>query len=118
MDPVYDAIRRSNLVIWAMPMYWGYMTAQMKTLVDRMEAIASEGVFRGKSFVVILTYRHHYQSTLAFFERVFANYFRVGLHTISFRSVDATTGCDIHVDSRPDVLEAAYRLGKSLPSVS
>jgi len=114
MDAVYEAVRRANLVVWAIPMYWGYMTAQTKILVDRMEAIASHSVFRGKTFVVILTYRHHYESTLAFFRRVFVDYFGVNLHTITFRSVDATSGQDIHVRTRPDVLESALNLGRSL----
>ncbi len=114
MDAVYEAVRGSDLVVWATPMYWGYMTAQMKLLVDRMEAIASPRVFRGKTFLVILTYRHHYESTLAFFQRVFANYFGVRLYSITFRSVDETTGEDIHVRARPEVLNSALELGRDL----
>jgi multimeric flavodoxin WrbA len=97
-------------------MYWGYMTAQMKTMLDRMEAIASRRILKGKVFVVILTFRHHYESTLAFFKRVFLDYFGVELHTVLFRSVDQSTGEDIHVNARPEMLDSAYRLGVDLSS--
>lgn len=32
------------------------MTAQLKTVVDRMEAIASEKYFKGKAIVLVATY--------------------------------------------------------------
>lgn len=43
MTEIYAAYKGSDLVVWATPMYWGYMTAQMKAVLDRMEALAWEG---------------------------------------------------------------------------
>ncbi len=40
MEVVYAAFDEADLVVWATPMYWGYMTAQLKAPLDRMEALA------------------------------------------------------------------------------
>ena len=37
MSLIYDAYRGADLVVWASPMYWGYITAQMKTVQDRWQ---------------------------------------------------------------------------------
>ena len=77
MQQIYDVFADADIVVWATPMYWGYMTAQMKTALDRMESLAMnvERYWLDKEFVAILTYRHHYQSTIGFFERV-QSYFK------------------------------------------
>ncbi|MCK4318845.1 flavodoxin family protein, partial [Candidatus Bathyarchaeota archaeon] len=67
MTAIYGAYREADLVVWATPMYWGYLTAQLKTVQDRMEALAWSG-FGGKVFAVIVTYRHHCESAVAMFE--------------------------------------------------
>jgi multimeric flavodoxin WrbA len=67
MQQIYSAFVDANIVVWATPMYWGYMTAQLKTILDRMEALACgpEENWKGKTFVAIITYHYHYQSSLS-----------------------------------------------------
>lgn len=115
MHEIYSAFADSDFVVWATPMYWGYMTAQMKTALDRMEALAMdpEKYWVDKEFVAILTYRHHYQSTVGFFERV-QKYFRFRLHVITFCSLNEDSQEDTHVSSCKDKLEEAFQLGKRL----
>lgn len=115
MQQIYDVFADADIVVWATPMYWGYMTAQMKITLDRMEALAMdvEKYWLNKEFVPILTYRHHYQSTAGFFERV-QDYFRFKLNFLTFCSMDKNTGEDFHVSTRPEKLEEAYRLGIKL----
>ncbi|MFX0185924.1 MAG: NAD(P)H-dependent oxidoreductase [Candidatus Hodarchaeota archaeon] len=59
-----------DVVVWAVPMLWGYMTAQLKTVLDKMEALTMDPdkYFTGKTFVVIITYRYHSESMLTFFK--------------------------------------------------
>ncbi len=113
MREIYSAFIDADVVIFATPMYWGYMTAQLKTVLDRMEAIASQRLFRDKTFVAILTYHHHYESVVAFFERI-REYFRFRLHTITYCSLGKDGQNDVHVSNCREKLEEAYVLGKSL----
>jgi len=69
MQEIYSAYIDADLIVWATPMYWGYMTAQLKTVLDRMESLAWRG-FENKTFAVFLTYRHHVESTVGFFRRI------------------------------------------------
>lgn len=117
MHQIYSVFADADIVVWATPMYWGYMTAQMKIALDRMEALAMdpEKYWVDKEFVPILTYRHHYQSTLGFFERV-QDYFRFKLNFLTFCSMDQDTRKDFHVSTKPEKLEEAYELGVRLGS--
>lgn len=115
MEQIYSVFGDADVVVFATPMYWGYMTAQLKTVVDRMEALAMNPgkYFLNKHFVVILTYRHHYQTTVAFFERIM-KYFRFKLSVLTFCSLDKASQKDIHVTSCPEKLQEAYHLGIAL----
>ena len=55
MESIYSAFTDADIVVWATPMYWGYMTAQLKTALDRMESLVMRDGFRGKTFVVLIT---------------------------------------------------------------
>ena len=85
MQEIYSAFIGADVVVFATPMYWGYMTAQLKAVMDRMEAIT--GYFKGKTFVVLITYRYHCESTVAFYKRI-CPYFGVDLHIITCRTMD------------------------------
>jgi multimeric flavodoxin WrbA len=115
MHQIYSVFADSDIVVWATPMYWGYMTAQMKIALDRMEALAMdpEKYWVDKEFVAILTYRHHYQSTIRFFERV-QDYFRFKFNSILYCSKNETGPEDIHVSSNNEKLEEAFILGERL----
>ena len=112
MQQIYDVFADADIVVWATPMYWGYMTAQMKTVLDRMEALAMnvQKYWLDKEFVAILTYRHHYQSTIGFFERV-QSYFRFKFSSILYCSKNETGPEDFHVSTCPEKLEEANNLG-------
>ncbi len=115
MHQIYSVFADADVIIWATPMYWGYMTAQMKIALDRMEALAMdpEKYWVDKEFVAILTYRHHYQSTVGFFERV-QDYFRFKLSVLTFCTMNPETREDFHVSSKPEMQEEAYQLGIKL----
>jgi multimeric flavodoxin WrbA len=112
MQQIYQAYREADLIVWATPMYWGYMTAQLKAVQDRMEALAWEG-FEGKTFAVIITYRHHYQSTVCMFERI-APHFKISLHTVTCCTYNRDTGKDLPISACVEELEQAYQLGRKL----
>ena len=110
MQEIYSAYMDADLIVWATPMYWGYMTAQMKAALDRMEALAWRG-FENKTFAVFLTYRFHVESTVGFFQRI-APHFGIKLHIVTCRTM--VDGKDVPITSLPDKLQEAYELGKRL----
>jgi len=114
MHKIYSVFADADVVIWATPMYWGYMTAQMKTALDRMEALAMdpEKYWVDKEFVAIFTYRHHYQSTQGFFERV-QDYFRFKFNMVTYCSKNEE-GPDHHVSTCKEKLDEAHQLGSLL----
>lgn len=113
MQLIYAASGDADIVVFSTPMYWGYMTAQLKTVVDRMEAIASEKYFKGKAIVLVATYWHHVESTVAFFNRVFP-FFGGEVHVITYCSLDKENQKDVPASSCEEKLAEAYELGKAL----
>jgi len=116
MQEIYSVFIEAEVIVFATPMYWGYITAQLKTVIDRMEALVMWDHFKGKTFIVLITYRYHCESTVAFFERI-CKFFDVRLHVITCRTLDVDTNEDIPISSRKKKLEEAYDLGKSLGSI-
>ena len=116
MHPIYKAYRESDLIVWTTPMYWGYLTAQMKLAQDRMEALAWKG-FEEKTLVTIFTYRHHYESAANMFRRI-APHFNIDLHVLECCTLEKETRRDIPIEELPHKIEEAYLLGKKLSTSS
>jgi len=113
MQRVYPAFSRADVVVLAAPMFWGYMTSQLKTVFDRLEAVASPKHFGGKDFVVFVTYRHYFGSTVEWLQRI-TSAFGSRLHAMTCRTYDPETERDIPIGEFPDRLEEARRLGRAI----
>lgn len=115
MQEIHSVFADADIVVWATPMYWGYMTAQMKTALDRMEALAMdvEKYWLNKEFVAILTYRHHYHSTIGFFERV-QDYFGFKFSALLYCSKNENGPEDIHVSTCKEKMDEAIGLGRAI----
>ena len=113
MQSIYPALRDAQVVVIATPMFWGYMTSQLKTLFDRLEAVVSPEYFGDKDFVLLIGYRHYYGSMIEWLERITGG-FGSRCHSLACRTFDPETGVDISVTSLPDALSSAYTLGKKL----
>lgn len=114
MQQIYRAYKDADLIIWTTPMYWGYLTSQMKTVQDRMEALAWSG-FEDKTFVTIFTYRHHYESAANMFRRI-CPHFNIDLHVLECQTYNPETREDLPIAAIPEKLDEAYQLGKRLSS--
>lgn len=58
MQEIYPKIRKADGIVFASPIYWFNITAQMKLFIDRTYAIQSNGkyAFSDKDVGVVLTY--------------------------------------------------------------
>jgi len=113
MQGVYPRFCEADVVVVAAPMFWGYMTSQLKTLFDRLEAIATEQCFGNKDFVLLVTYRHYYGSIVEWLDRI-AKGFGSRSHAVLCRTFDLSTGQDLPIAAFPDTLHEAFSLGKAL----
>ena len=113
MQAVYPVLLNANVVVLATPMFWGYMTSQLKTLFDRFEAVVSERYFGDKDFVLLIGYRYYYGSMIEWLERITAG-FGSRCHAIACQTFDLDTGLDIPITKIPDKLAEAFELGQRI----
>lgn len=110
MQAVYPVFRKADVVVMASPMFWGYMTSQLKTLFDRLEAVCSPEYFGGKEFVLLVGHRHYYGSTVEWLERICKG-FGSRSHALLCRTFNPETGRDVPITETPERLEEAFDLG-------
>ena len=111
MQAVYPAFCDADVVMIATPMFWGYMTSQLKALFDRLEAVVSERCFGRKDFALLIGYRDYFGTMVEWLDRI-ATGFGSRSHTVTARTYDPETGKDVPFSRLPDKLEEAYRLGQ------
>ncbi|MEN6370338.1 MAG: flavodoxin family protein [Thermotogota bacterium] len=113
MQAVYPALREANVVVVATPMFWGYMTSQLKTLFDRLESVVSPTYFGGKDFVLLIGYRHYYGSMVEWLNRI-TRAFGSRCHSIVCQTYDPEADRDIPILETPERLEEAFLLGRQI----
>lgn len=113
MRDVYPALGRSRIVVVATPMFWGYMTSQLKTLFDRLEAVVSPRYFGGRDFVLLIAYHQYYGSMVEWMTRITKG-FDSTLHWMEARTLDPATGGDIPLSSLADKMDEARALGRAV----
>jgi len=110
MQQIYPAFREADVVVMATPMFWGYMTSQLKTLFDRFEAVCSPTYFGNKDFVLLIGYRHYYGSMVEWLNRITKG-FGSQSHAVLAQTFDPEAGRDIPIVEIPERLEEAFNLG-------
>ena len=113
MQRVYPAFSRADVVVLAAPMFWGYMTSQLKTVFDRLEAIASPRHFGGKDFVLLITYRHYYGSMVEWLGRI-TRAFGSRMDALTCQTYDDETDRDVPIAEFPETLDQAFELGRQV----
>lgn len=113
MQAVYPALRNANVVVLATPMFWGYMTSQLKTLFDRLEAVVSTEYFGDKDFVLLIGYRQYYGSMIEWLERI-TELSGSRCHEIACQTYDMEAGEDRPIHQMPKRLAEALALGQTI----
>ena len=113
MQQVYPVFSQADVVIMATPMFWGYMTSQLKALFDRLEAIAASKHFGNKDFVLLMGYRHYYGSMIEWLDRITLA-FGSRAHAIACQTFDPKTGEDIPIVNLSERLQETLELGRTI----
>jgi len=116
MQAVYPALHKADVVVLATPMFWGYMTSQLKTLFDRLEAVVSAEYLGGKDFVLLIGYRSYYGSMVEWLQRI-TGFVDSRAHAVLCQTYDPQTQTDRPIQSMPEKLDEARRLGAKIASV-
>jgi len=119
MQPLYAKIRAAQGIIFATPVYWFNMSAQMKLVIDRAYAIQDKEyfAFTGKDVGVILTY-----GDVDVFASGGVNALRSFQDICAFAkanlvgTVYGTANKAGEVQTNEELLQKAYDLGKKLVS--
>jgi multimeric flavodoxin WrbA len=117
MQPLYKKIEDAQGIIFASPVYWFNVSAQMKLFIDRTYAIHGKGyyAFTGKDVGVILTYEDEDVfvsggiNALRSFQDIFA-YVKANLVGAIYGSANKAGD----VKANGELLQKAYDLGKKL----
>jgi multimeric flavodoxin WrbA len=117
MQPLYQKIKEAQGIIFATPVYWFNVSAQMKLFIDRTYAIHGQGgyAFTGKDVGVILTYEDEDVfvsggiNALRSFQDTFA-YVKANLVGLVYGRADKAG--DVQTNGK--LLQKAYDLGKKL----
>ena len=58
MQDIYSRLRESDAIVFASPVYWFSVTAQLKTVIDRFYAVGGgdRNILRGKRVGILLAY--------------------------------------------------------------
>ena len=117
MQPIYQQIKDAQGIIFATPVYWFNISAQMKIFIDRTYAINDGGnyAFTGKAVGVVLTYEDENIfvsggiNTLRSFQDICA-YVKANLIGMVYGSADKAG--DIQTNGK--LLQKAYDLGRTI----
>jgi multimeric flavodoxin WrbA len=121
MQILYPKIREADAIVYASPIYWFTITAQMKLFMDRCYALAGDTdetedhALAGKRIGIVLTYGGDdpFDSGAVNAIRTFQDTFNY----IPAEIVGMVYGCASdagEIRENPDVMEKAYELGRKL----
>ncbi len=113
MQQIYPAIEASELIVFAVPIYWWHMNAQTKLCIDRLTALLAPDdtlpAMANKHIVLVVCYnfRSCAECTIQMFED-FKEWIDVRLDVLEHCAKEG------HVSLVPSRLEAAYQLGRAI----
>lgn len=112
MHLIYEAYLRSDLIVYATPIWWWHMNAQMKTVIDRHHALLYKeeytGNLKGKKVVLVVSFLHDDPEGVHLVERMFksiTDWSESSLDVIRHHCVDGPVSEDA------DKQREAYELG-------
>lgn len=113
MQMIYPALEAATVIVFAIPIFWWHMSAQMKLCLDRFTALLSEDdklpALAGKDVVVIVSYNYRdcAQNVIRMFEE-FIDWIGIKLHVVEYCAQAGPVAEDT------EKLEEAYQLGRRI----
>ena len=116
MTWIYPKLNDADVIVFATPIYWWHINAQMKKFIDRLEGLLDgngPNNLSGKELILIITYNMEdpdgvYLAIQMF--RSISGWAGLGLKVLKYNASEN------HVIKVPEKLSEAYELGRSLSS--
>ena len=119
MHQIYEAYMRSKVIVYATPIWWWHMNAQMKTVIDRHHALLYKEDYteklKGKKVVLVVSFLHDDQDGVYLVERMFKSIMDWSKSSLSILRHHCVDG---HVKDNSEKLLEAYELGVKLAELS
>lgn len=117
MQRIYDDIYKSDVIVFASPIYMGYITGNGKNLIDRMYAF-DKGHYeidipKGKKIIIILTQEHVREDAYRKVIDDLTNFFNGYGIEVSGRIIYAGASSSLN-DVKKEVLNIAYKTGNNI----
>lgn len=112
MQPLYEEVKTSNIIVLATPVYWWNMTAQLKTFIDRLYALKSED-FKDKEIVLLMTHEGTEEDSGAKVVESSLEQMSEYLGLKFTQKYGVSTG-ELSVSDNKEALDKAYYMGKNL----
>ena len=117
MQTIYEKLKETDSIVFASPIYWFSVTAQLKTVIDRIYAVGGgdKNILAGKNFGVLLAYADSDPFTsgainaLRMFQDISAYLGTTIAGAVYGSGFDAG-----EITGNPEVLKQAYELGEKL----
>ena len=116
MNDYYKVFRRADVVVFASPIYWFNITAQLKAFFDRLIALDFQKDFKGKKIVLLSTHGGDaLNSGIKIVEQIFRSFCQF-LKMDMFQVYSVVTGPpeSIPVKNNRKATQEAFELGKQL----
>jgi multimeric flavodoxin WrbA len=113
MQQLYPELESADVIVFAVPIYWWHINAQMKLCIDRLTALLSPDdklpALAGKRIVLVVAYNHRHcaECTIGMFEE-FETWIGAKLDVLEHCAQEG------HVSSDSSKLRSAYELGVDL----
>jgi multimeric flavodoxin WrbA len=113
MQTIYPKFETADVIVFATPVFWWHMAAQMKLLIDRMTALLgpddSIPVLHGKHVVLCITYKHRQTAEAAMnMFKDFIEWAKIKLDIVEYCSMDG------HVADCPEKLNEVRKLAEKI----
>jgi multimeric flavodoxin WrbA len=112
MRHIYDAVSKADTVVLASPLYWMFFNSPMKTMLDRLSALAPKVTHKDTALIIAATREDDFIFSMAipYFETCIAGNLKWAIKGI----VKAGGLSDVGDAEKSDHVRQAYELGKSL----
>ena len=113
MQPYYQDVEEANVLLFATPVYWYNMTAQLKTFIDRLYAMDFNNFPANKKLVLLSTYGATEQKSSGYSNIL--NSLQSACNILGIELVhELGVSSSVPLSEQPEVLAEAYQLGRSL----
>lgn len=111
MQELLNEVKTSDILIFASPVFWWNISAQLKLFIDRLYSIEHD--MKGKKAIVVVTYAGDDPNTgPEIIKKMFAEISDfAGIELVEFLGICSGTK---NVADNPDALERAYMVGKKM----